>query len=347
MAARWGLIALAAPGPLAAQSPVVGREAVVRLGGRLHTQYATSSIHSSRDQFSFRRARIEADITVNGFLDARLQPEFGGGVAELRDAYVRLTFDPALQVTLGQFKRPFDLFELSSSADLSLIERDGRVGGVSACGTVGGTCSYSRLTERLGFADRDIGLRVGGTRGGLGYEVSLTNGAGANQPDENHAKSFTGRVAWALGGGWVAGLSAASHDFVDGPAARDARARVYGADVQFGQWRDGLLVQASLVRGGNWREPGVDGDPEDFLAAQGVASFYARFENRYFAGLEPLLRVSYADPSSEPDDRGWVMTPGLMMYVKGRSKVGTNLDVWIPETGRAEHSLKIQAFLYF
>ena len=71
---------------------------------------------------------------------------------DLKDAYVTFDFAPELALTMGQFKRTFDLFELLSSTDISLIERDGRVGGVDTCTGVGGVCSYSGLTERLGFA---------------------------------------------------------------------------------------------------------------------------------------------------------------------------------------------------
>ncbi len=195
-----------------AQNTVTPRAASVRIGGRMNVQYATSSAGPYQDHFFFRRARLEADITVNDFLTARLQPEFGGFEAELRDAYVRLDFSPAFQVTMGQFKRPFDLFELSSSVDLSLIERDARVGGANACSGVGGICSYSRLTEKLGYADRDIGVRVSGARGKATWDVAMTNGAGQNVADENDTKSFSARLGVTVVEGLVLSANAALHE---------------------------------------------------------------------------------------------------------------------------------------
>ncbi|MDP2955567.1 MAG: porin, partial [Longimicrobiales bacterium] len=234
-----GMLALSGPADLAGQTTISPRGASIRIGGRMHTQYATSSVEAYQDHFFFRRARLEVDITLNDFLEARFQPEFGGFAAELKDAYFRLNFSPGFQVTMGQFKRPFDLFELSSSVDLSLVERDGRVGGLSACAGVGGTCSYSRLTEKLGFADRDIGLRVSGAGGKVTYDVSMTNGAGANVADENDAKSFSGRMSVKVSPDLTLSGFLALHDYLD-PAKKVARAGGWGADAQVGTWRDGL-----------------------------------------------------------------------------------------------------------
>jgi hypothetical protein len=338
---------LSTAGHAAAQLTLTPRGATIRIGGRMHVQYAQSSVDSYNDQFFFRRARVEADITVNDFFDARLQPEFGGFEAVLKDAYVRLRFSPEFQLTMGQFKRPFDIFELSSSTDLSLVERDGRVGGVNACAGVGGTCSYSRLTEKLGLSDRDIGLRVAGEKGKVAYEASVTNGAGQNVADENDSKSFSGRVSVKVAPELTLSGNVASHDFVD-PAKNDARASAWGVDAQYGTWRKGLLVQASLVGGDNWKKLDAGGDPVRFVAFQGVASYYAPIEGKRFVGVEPLLRLSWADPNTDAaSDGGMVFTPGLMFYVSGRTKIGMNMDFWSPQTGKSEHSLKVQSFLYF
>lgn len=354
-------VLLAAQG-LAGQNAVSGRAAAVRLGGRMHVQYATSSVDSHREQFFFRRARLELDATVNVFLDARFQLEFGGGTADLRDAYMRLSFSPGFQVTAGQFKRPFDLFELASSVDLSLIERDGRVGGVNACSGVGGVCSFSRFTERLRYSDRDVGVKVSGVRGRLAYDAAVTNGSGANVPDENGTKSFSGRMVVSLPSRVTLGANLGIQDYV-APGVGDAHATAWGADMQVGTWRDGLLLQASLVAGDNWRKlrspgTGVPVDPSlpvapgtrpaPFRAFQAVASYYHPMESPRFAGLEPLLRVSFGDPDTGvDDDGGMVLTPGLMLYITGRSKIGFNVDVWSPSSGDAAHSLKLQTFLYF
>ena len=282
-----GSFALVFAGEVAAQNTISSRAASIRFGGRLHTQYATSSVDSYQDHFFFRRARLIADITVNDFFDARVQPEFAGGSAELKDAYVRFKFSPGFQVTMGQFKRPFDLFELDSSTDLSLIERDGRVGGVSSCAGVGGICSYSRFTEKLNYSDRDTGIRVGGENGKVSYEVSLTNGTGANVADENDAKSLSGRLSFELSDKITVSGQFARHDYLD-DADETAYANAWGADVQYGDWRDGLgarELRRSRHRPGQrrWRglHPGVDvlrvGQEQDRLQRGRVVSSDRRY----------------------------------------------------------------------
>ena len=342
-----GLAVLLSSEGLIAQNTISARAASIRFGGRLHTQYATSSVGSDDSGFFFRRARLTADITVNDFLDGRVQPEFAGGSAELKDAYVRLNFSPGFQLSMGQFKRAFDLFELSSSTDLSLIERDGRVGGVGGCAGVGGLCSYSRFTEKLGFADRDTGLRATGAAGAVEYEVSVTNGEGANENDANDSKSLSGRVSVEVADGLTVSGQMALHDYV----AEDddgATGSAWGMDLQYGGWRDGLLVQASVVGGDNWKNLDAEGTASTFMTFQGVASYYAPLEGGRFVGVEPLVRLSYGDPDTNvADDGGLVFTPGVMVYVMGKNKLGFNLDVWSPQAGDTEYSLKFQSFLYF
>lgn len=334
--------------PLAAQD-VTPRAADIRIGGRLQTQYSASSVAEAEDDFFFRRARLTFDVTLTDRVDGRVQPEFAGGSAELKDAYLRLALAPELRISVGQFKRPFDLFYLASSTDLSIIERDGRVEGVDACSGVGGICSFTRLTKQLQLSDRDQGVRVDGSRGRVSWLASVTNGTGANESDENDAKSFSGRLSVALAEGWTLSGQVAVHDYV-GPDDANATAPAWSADVQYGDWRDGLLVQAAVVGGENWRNLDGAGDASDFLALQGVASVHLPLGSGdgLFTAVEPLARLSFADPDTGvDDDAGLLFTPGFMVYLGGKNKIGANLDVYSPQAGDTETSLKLQTFLYF
>ena len=93
--------AMGGPGTLAGQVEINARDAQIRFGGRLHSQLATSSAEEGKaTDFFTRRARFTLDIRVSPLLDARVQPDFGGGKLELKDAYFRLDFDaefPALR----------------------------------------------------------------------------------------------------------------------------------------------------------------------------------------------------------------------------------------------------------
>ena len=81
---------------------------------------------------------------------------------------------------------------------------------------------------------------------------------------------------------------------------------------------------------------------------QALGSYYRPLAGGRFEGVEPLLRVSWGDPDTDADDdAGIVLTPGIMLYVLGRNRIGVNLDYYSPETGSEELSLKIQSYLYF
>lgn len=335
------------PAEVAAQFDVSGRAASIRFGGRIHTQYATSSVGAADSGFFFRRARFNADATVNDFVSGRLQLDFAGGETAIKDGYLRLAFAPTFELSMGQFKRAFDAFELPSSTDQALIERDGRVAGVDTCSGVGGVCSFSRFTQKLSYSDRDTGLKVEGATGAVEYAVTLTNGTGANEDDENDTKSISGRLAVDVTDDLTVAGQLARHDYPD-PSDESAGATAWSLDVRYGDWRDGLRVNAAVVRGDNWKNLDDSGAPSTFTALQGVGSYYAATDMERLVGIEPLFRVSYGDPdTSADDDGGLVVTPGLMLYVSGKNRIGFNVDIWSPQSGDTEYSLKLQSYLYF
>ena len=132
---------------VAGQAEITARDATVRFGGRLHSQFASSSAEDGKSMdFFTRRARLTLDVSVTDLLDARVQPDFGGGELDLKDAYFRLNLDSSFRISFGQFKRAFDLFELDSSTDMVVVERTGRIDGVGGCAGPGGICSLSRFS---------------------------------------------------------------------------------------------------------------------------------------------------------------------------------------------------------
>ena len=323
------------------------RAADIEIGGRVQTQFSRSSVGSATDDIFLRRARLELGVTLNEWIDGRLQPDFAGGELALKDAFLRLTLDPAFRVSFGQFKRSFDLFELASSSRLPMIERDGRVEGVDECAGVGGVCSYSRLTQKLSFADRDLGVRVEGERGPLSWEASITNGEGADASDANDSRSFAGRLAAEVAPDWTLGGGVSVHDWVR-PGGETERSPAWSVDLEYGTWEDGLHLMLAAVGGENWQSLDEAGAPASFQAAQGVLSWYRPVSGSGpVVGVEPMVRVSVADASDRTeDDTGWVITPGFAAYAGPRTFLSVNLDVYEGASG-TESSLKIQTFLYF
>ena len=335
------------PRDAAAQMAVTGRAATLEVGGRLHTQYHASSLEVADNDFFIRRARLRADAAIDDWIGGTLMVDFAGGQAALQDVFVRFEVSETFNVSVGQIKRAFDLFELHSSTDLSLIERTGAIGGLSTCAGVASICSYSRFTEQLSYAGRDQGVRVEGASGTLSYQITATNGTGINVGDENDLKSFSGRVTLASSELLRTSAQLAFHDYV-GPGDENATAVAWGGDVEYGTWRDGLLVQGGVVIGDNWALLDPTDDPAGFVTLQAVASYYRPLDGERIVGVEPLARLSYGDPNMDGDDDGGLLfTPGFMAYFGGRNKIGANLDVYAPQTGDTEWSFKVQTFLYF
>lgn len=333
-----------------AQAEIDSRFATIEIGGRVHGQLAhTSAAGVPEVDLFMRRARVTMDVEVNDFLDGRVQYEFTGD-GSLKDAYFRLTFADAFRVSMGQLKRTFDPFELSSSTELPLVERDGRVPGLDVCGGLGGICSWSRLTEKLEYAGRDMGVKVDGRLrgGGVFYQLAVTNGTGADG-DENDGKSFQGRLVVALADGIRVGGNVSVHDFTSGAEPADAEhATAWGGDVELGDFRDGLHLVAGVVAGDNWQSLDAAGEPGSFLALQGLASWYLPVDRMRLEAIEPMGRVGWADPDRNvAGDAGVLITPGLFVYVLGRNRIGANLDVYRPDEGETEYSFKLMTFLYF
>ncbi len=343
----FALLGLFAPlAPVEGQT-LTARSADIEIGGRVQTQFSRSSVGSATNDIFLRRARLELDITLNEWVDGRLHPDVAGGDLALKDAFLRLTLDPAFRVSFGQFKRSFDLFELASSSQLPMIERDGRVEGLDECAGVGGVCSYSRLTQKLSFSDRDVGVRVEGERGPVSWEASMTNGEGADAADENDSRSFAGRLAAEVAPDWTLGGGVSVHDWVS-PGGETDRSPAWSVDLEYGSWEDGLHVMLAAVVGDNWRSLDDDDAPATFRTAQGLLSWYHPLSGSGpVVGVEPMLRISVADATDRiADDTGWVITPGFAAYAGPRTFLSVNLDLYEGASG-TESSLKVQTYLYF
>lgn len=338
------------PAAAGAQTSVTSGAIEVELGGRVQTQFNSTSVTGEREsEFLIRRARFEIDVKLNDFVSGKVQPKYGEGSVELKDAYLQLNFGPALVARFGQFKRPFDVFELTSSTQMLVIERAGKIRGVSSCTGPGGVCTLSQLSEKLQYSDRDIGVMVEGTdrTARFGYALSVTNGAGANVDDENGMKSFTGRVHATPAKDIRLAGNIGVHDYVN-PTLGDELAVAWGGDIEIGNYDRGLHVQAGVIGGDNWLNL-IGDDPATFVTAQGIVTYKLPVTgNRFVSGVEPLGRVSWGDPNTDvSDDEGVLWTPGVMVHFVGRNKIAANVDVWSPSQGDTEWSVKVQTYLAF
>ncbi|MDH3496352.1 MAG: OprO/OprP family phosphate-selective porin [Gemmatimonadota bacterium] len=345
---------LAAPTTLAAQlrlpDGVTGT-----LSGRFQMQFNSTSVDSlsgtrvPETEMRIRRARLTFDVTFNDLLSARIEPDYGSSGFSLKDAYVRLSFSPAFRATLGQFKRPFDLFELTSSTRILVVERAGTIRGVEACGGIESVCALSAFTEELGYSDRDVGVLLDGDAGGvLHWAASLTNGEGQNKQESNGNKQYTGRVSVEPVKDVVVSANASVKDYAHPTTGAQAFANAFGGDVEIGNSSRGVHVQAGIVAGDNWAVPAGLEEVASFLTGQAIVTYKAPLAHKYVTGVEPVARATWGDPNTDADDdAGWLLTPGMIVHFGGRNVLYLNLDVWLPSTGTNEYSFKTQMNFHF
>jgi hypothetical protein len=325
----------------------------IRLSGRLHMQWNWTSVDSIHGtDFVFRRSRLTFDITSTFKVNLRWMIDFTEfNEVGVRDAYANVALSDGFRLTLGQFKRPFDAFQIASSNRLAVIEREGLVRGVSDCLVIEDLCTYSRLLVDLQYADRDIGVLVDGSFGGgkWEYRASVTNGTGLNTSDENGQKSYSGRITYRLRDNVRLGTSAALHDYPNDSTGNDEYAPAVNFDVEVGSYEGRYHVFAAVAWGGFWSNLDVAGDPSKFLTVHVLGSIRRPVTiggQQMF--LEPMGRVSWADPAlNDPDGGGWLLTPGVSLFFRGLNRLAVNSDIWVPRQGGTEWSLLMQVYFVF
>ena len=316
----------------------------------MHLQVAASSVDTvPQTEAILRRARLWAATRVNYWIDGAVQLDFGYEGVKARYAFVRFSASPAFSVSLGQFKRAFDLFELTSSSQILVVERDGRVRGVTPCTGLDGPCTYSAFSEDLQLSSLDIGALIAGDLGSrVRYLASVTNGPGGNEREENHTKSGSLRlevlpVSWLM-----VGLNAAAHDYPNPVTGVTGYAPAFAVDFDVGSFEGGPHLQLGAMAGENWRNLDPTGTPSRFATGQAIATWRFALTSPAVDAVEPLARVSWGDPDLDVSpDTGLLFTPGLVLHFTGRNKIAVNWDYWRPATGPTAWSLKVQSYLYF
>ena len=376
--ATWVAVAcLAGAGTAGAQDVRFESDAAeIELGGRVQLQAATSSCAEfppegacteevpAVDMF-IRRARVTLTARFNDWIEGRLQPEFGDlDQAVLLDAYGRLLFNPAARLTVGHFKRPFDGFELTSSTRILTVERDVDIPGVPGLRAA----SLNELTTRFRLSAWDVGVMLDGASadGRFHYWAGVFNGRGTTDDgDLNTEKQFVGRGQVTLD---VAGEPldlAAAAALTDIPFTRPSGELAGEYFTAFELWAElgefgvaGPLVQAGLVFGENPLQAETGGEPDlpgnetlaDFLTWQVVGAYRVDVPEGYLlTGVQPVLRLTSADPNTGlDDDRSWAVTPGVQLFLDGRNKVAINWDLaWFEGDLDPENSFKAQYQFHF
>ncbi|CAN5784305.1 hypothetical protein BH23GEM10_BH23GEM10_04060 [soil metagenome] len=371
MRVRLVVLAVAVLAGAAPAAPARAQTAPVQVTvtGRVQVQWNSTSVTADEagsqvpiasHTFETRRVRLGARIRASDAVDGFLETDVALGRLQLKQAWMRVALDQSLSVRAGQFKKPFGLVELTSSAQLPIIERGVRIRGLTdvlaaqadgRLGTLRGGLLLGEayaLVDAVGYAGYDLGVAVEGSHGRLAWSAGAFNGNGPDARDENDGKSVAARAVYAadiglpiaFGAGW-------SRREMNWPLATSPETRAgnaFGMDAELGGFRSGWWVLADATLGDNLLTD------ETFVAAQGVLSHFRATGGGPIEGVEAVGRMSWADPDRSVDgDAGMLLTPGVNLYFTGRNRVMFNWDVYVPEGSgmMTQHAARAQANLYF
>lgn len=188
---------------VSAQSPLSTKTTLSKfqIGGFIQPKYAftNDSTKTSGNGFGIRRFEVKISAELNEQIGMELTYDFGamksGVGGDLRDAFIRYTYNDWIKIQMGQFKKPMlkEEFLISSSA-IRMIDR--------------GLIDKS-LADNF-YADRDMGIMLNGDgyNDDLPFEywIGAFNGNGRNQSsDDNSAKQFVAHLEYSPMVGLVLG----------------------------------------------------------------------------------------------------------------------------------------------
>jgi hypothetical protein len=343
-AALGAALLLTAARGAAAQTKVTAGAAELIIGGRVQTQFNTTTADDQPPtDLLLRRVFFEAAAKVNDFVGGKVQVDVAGNRIQLKDAFARLSFDPAFQIVAGNQHRPFSLLSLTSDARMAPIERAVSIRGIPAV-------EETRLLESLGYVERDIGIvalgRAVNAPVGVDYTLGVFRGPLQGKVGPQDSYQYTARLsvqpaAWArMGGAWSA------RDFAD-PASPDLakpelrKGNAFVADLDLGRFERGPHLMAEVSH--------ADVDPfrdATFTGAQAWLSYRTQPLGRAVSGIEPIFRVSTAKidgprPLGAAD--GTLLTPGVNIYFGGLNRLMLDYDVW--RSREAENAGSFKAML--
>jgi phosphate-selective porin OprO/OprP len=302
--------------------PTTGRQIKISGYTQVRYQFHTNRTDTDTDNvssFDIRRARPDVRGAITERFEYRLQTEFAGATAKLLDATAAYTFDPALKITIGQFKIPFSMENLASSTLIDAIDRSQVVEAL-----------VSRSKDVIGNQNgRDIGVQASGALFEIGniklveYAAGVFNGAGTNKLDANANKDYAARlVVHPVQGLDIGGSYYGGYATLGTPPAGRRRDRA-GAELSY--TLDPLTVKGEFIYGKDsvtektgWYaqagvfaipkvlqflvkydsyDPNIDKkDNETDLATAGVNLFITKWTY-----IQAMYQLKYADPDDIRD----------------------------------------------
>jgi hypothetical protein len=158
-----------------------------------YTQVRYAGWDVERDGFAVKRSRAGLKGKILKNIEYKFQMD-AVKTPVLLDAQIGIDLSPYAKLSIGQFKLPFSLENLTSSSDLDTVNRSL---------TVENLCP-GRDIESQG---RDIGITVNGGLSWIKYSLGLFNGSGINRTDYNNQKDVAGRLVFYFDNFFILGFS--------------------------------------------------------------------------------------------------------------------------------------------
>lgn len=346
-------------GPLTGQEAaplrVTTRAAEVTVGGRVQTQFSTTSVDGAVPAlWELRRARLELGVRLNPLVSGRLHAEFAGSQAQLRDAFVQLDVSPGLQLLAGQAYRPFSLIAQTSSTRILPIERGARIRGLASP-----PLEHYNLVSTLGYSERDVGFQLRGAPAGaplgLTYALGVFNGPLMGEADDELTYQLAVRTTVRLAPELRAGLGWSQRDFArtaaGAPSPELRRGAAWQADLEYGDFAPGPHLVAEFAVGDH--DPFAE-EGGRFRSAQLWAAWRSAPRGAHGFQVEPLIRVSHGAVDATDAQRadgaagGLLLTPGINLYIGPLNRFMLNYDFWSPAgDAEAEGALRAMFQLAF
>jgi hypothetical protein len=337
------------------------------------------------DGFALADARLNLRATFQDNLYVRLG--FDGALAAyandddpvgvlstgLKDAYMRYTFMPQVNVYVGRFKPPYDAEELTSTEDQFFVHRS-----LESRGEPRHANAHADLlgqADNVGFAPgRQLGVMIGSDAvadigvGKLGYALAMTNGNSGDatlndndlpafwlrlftsiNPEEGPADDEEGPSTIDMRNGGLVGLSAFYNELTTGIAPNRYRDRVFGAgfdaaySLSMFHFRGQILAQML--------QPVSRDDIPTVFSVGGHAQLALQVLD---TGFFPAYRFAYLDPRFVSDDEFADTSPDadrVMHHTLGVSYRAETMPLvfWVEYTrsleqaGRAQPNDRVEA----
>jgi len=341
-------LCLAAGTELRAQGVVVTSGAAeIHIGGRIQTQFATSSVDTvPATGMELRRLRLEATVRINRVVSGKIQPDFApGNRVVMKDAWMKIALDPALTLLAGQAFRPFSLITATTSVRILPIERGVRIRGLAD------VYDEYDLVSELNYSERDVGLQLLGAPKraplGLTYQAGFFNGPVRAQARGRNTYQLAARATVSPARELHVGAAWSSRDFVrasttPGQTVDVARGSAYEADVEYGSYDSAGIHLVGEASYGDFQPF----ERARFFGAQGWLGYRTHEHAGTIKAVEPVARVSYGN--ADVRDRlvenrgGLLLTPGVNLYLGGLNRMMFNWDLWNPIDGASQNSFKAQ-----